>query len=202
VVDSGHDNVGVIIKDVLRKERVKKVQSFGFGGLLTQFLHGHQIEEEEADDSPTYDPRGIDETKTKDPEGVHHVVISVNNHNAQIDNMLSHLYGMQMLQLRINRVAEEKLQQLNMDYPLSEHLRALCRVGPGFEEPLYNDVAIEDEMERVDSDMRIVMLRRRILKWGKLLFPPLTVRIRGLGSSSLTLYSMLYCFSTRDSTTD
>ncbi|MCD9642812.1 hypothetical protein HAX54_029831 [Datura stramonium] len=53
--------------------------------------------------------------------------------------------------LRINGVNEEQLQQLNMDYPLSEHLRALCRVGPGYEEPLDYDVAMEDEMARVDS---------------------------------------------------
>ncbi|MCD7464337.1 hypothetical protein HAX54_052531 [Datura stramonium] len=42
----------VIIKNVLKRARVKKGQSFGFGGLLTQFLCGHQIEEEEADYRP------------------------------------------------------------------------------------------------------------------------------------------------------
>lgn len=40
-----------------------------------------------------------------------------------------------------------------MDYPLSEHSIALCRVGPGFEEPLDDDLATEDEMARVDSDI-------------------------------------------------
>ncbi|MCD9639613.1 hypothetical protein HAX54_024248 [Datura stramonium] len=54
---------------------------------------------------------------------------------------------------RMNGVIEEKLQQLNIDYPLSEHSRALCRVGPGYEEPLDVDVATEDEMARVDSDI-------------------------------------------------
>ncbi|MCD9639224.1 hypothetical protein HAX54_023606 [Datura stramonium] len=37
--------------------------------------------------------RGIDVTKTKEPEGVNSPVLSVNEHNAQIDNMLSHLVG-------------------------------------------------------------------------------------------------------------
>ncbi|MCD9638493.1 hypothetical protein HAX54_022493 [Datura stramonium] len=55
--------------------------------------------------------------------------------------------------LRMNRVTEEQLQQLNMDYPLSEHSRALCRVGPRFEEPLDDDLATKDEMVRVDSDI-------------------------------------------------
>ncbi|MCE3050888.1 hypothetical protein HAX54_048355 [Datura stramonium] len=65
--------------------------------------------------------------------------------------MLSHLYGMQMLQLRMNGVTEAQPQQLNIDYPLSEHSRALCRVGPGYKEPLDDDVSVEDEMARVDS---------------------------------------------------
>ncbi|MCD9640234.1 hypothetical protein HAX54_025419 [Datura stramonium] len=86
-------NVGGIIKDVLRRERVKNWQSISFGGLSTQFLRGHQIEEE----------------------------------------------------LRMNGVTEEQLQQLNMDYPLNVHLRALCRVGPGFEETLDDDDATEKE---------------------------------------------------------
>ncbi|MCD9558845.1 hypothetical protein HAX54_016472 [Datura stramonium] len=88
-----------------------------------------------------------------EPVGVNGPVFSVNEHNALIDNILSHLYGMQMLQLRMNSVTEEQLQQLNMDYPLSEHSRALCKVGTGFEEPIDDEVATEDEMARVDSDI-------------------------------------------------
>ncbi|MCD7471826.1 hypothetical protein HAX54_012547 [Datura stramonium] len=42
-------NVGVIIKDVLRRARVKKGQRFSFGGLLTRFLRGHQIDKEVVD---------------------------------------------------------------------------------------------------------------------------------------------------------
>ncbi|MCE0482452.1 hypothetical protein HAX54_041242 [Datura stramonium] len=76
--------------------------------------------EEEADYRLAYDPRGIDVTKTKEPEGINGPVLSVNECNARIDNMLSHLYGMQILQLRMNGVTEEQLQQLNLDYPLSE----------------------------------------------------------------------------------
>ncbi|MCE3050451.1 hypothetical protein HAX54_047226 [Datura stramonium] len=48
----------------------KKGQNFGFGGLLTRFLCGHDIEEEEADYRTSYDPRGIDVTKMKEPEGI------------------------------------------------------------------------------------------------------------------------------------
>ncbi|MCD7458164.1 hypothetical protein HAX54_037429, partial [Datura stramonium] len=87
-------NVGVLIKNVLKRARVKKGQNFGFEGLLTRFLRGHDIEEKEADYRPTYDPRGVDVKKTKELEGIN---------------------------------------------------------GP--EEPLDDDVATEDEMARVDSDI-------------------------------------------------
>ncbi|MCD7463144.1 hypothetical protein HAX54_050034 [Datura stramonium] len=51
---SGHQrfgpvNVGVIVKDVLRRERVKKGQRFSFGGFLTRFPRAQQIEEEDVD---------------------------------------------------------------------------------------------------------------------------------------------------------
>ncbi|MCD9639742.1 hypothetical protein HAX54_024463, partial [Datura stramonium] len=98
----------------------EKGQNFGFGGLLTRFLHEHDIEEEEVDDRPPYDPRGIYIAKTKEPEGINSPVLFVNKHNARIDSMLSHLYGI---------------------------------VGIGFEEPLDDYIAIEDEMARVDSDI-------------------------------------------------
>ncbi|MCD9638283.1 hypothetical protein HAX54_022155 [Datura stramonium] len=77
-------------------------------------------------------------------EAIKGPVLTVNEHNARIDNMLSHLYSMQMLQLRKKGVTEEQLHQLNIDYPLREHLQALCRVGPGYEEPLDDDVSTED----------------------------------------------------------
>ncbi|MCD9560992.1 hypothetical protein HAX54_019859 [Datura stramonium] len=104
-------NVEVLIKNVLKRERVKKGENFVFWGLLTRFLRGNDIEEEEVDYRPAYDPRG----------------------------------------LRMNGVTEEQLQQLNIDYPLSEHSRALCTVVPRYEEPLDDDVATEDEMVRIYS---------------------------------------------------
>ncbi|MCE0481263.1 hypothetical protein HAX54_038881 [Datura stramonium] len=78
----------------------------------------HDIEEEEVDYRPTYDPRGIDVAKIKEIEGINSSVLFVNTRNARIGNMLSHLYR------------------------------------PGFEVPFDDDVAIEDEMARVDSDIK------------------------------------------------
>ncbi|MCE3051874.1 hypothetical protein HAX54_051093, partial [Datura stramonium] len=89
--------VGVIIKNVLGRVEVKKGQSFGCGSLLTRFLRGHEIEEEEENYKPRYEPKGIDLTKTKYTEGVHGLILSFNERNARIGNMLSHLYNMQML---------------------------------------------------------------------------------------------------------
>ncbi|MCD9638558.1 hypothetical protein HAX54_022583, partial [Datura stramonium] len=51
-------NVGVLIKNVLKRERVKEGQNFGFGGLLTRFLRRNNIEDEEAEYRLAYGPRG------------------------------------------------------------------------------------------------------------------------------------------------
>ncbi|MCD9641343.1 hypothetical protein HAX54_027497 [Datura stramonium] len=108
-------NVGVLIKNVLKRARPKKGQNFEFGGILTRFLRGHDIEEEEADYRPDYDPRWIDVIKTKEPKGINGPVLFVNERNMQIENMSSHLYG--------------------------------------YEEALDDDVATEDDMAKVESDI-------------------------------------------------
>ncbi|MCE3214924.1 hypothetical protein HAX54_000270 [Datura stramonium] len=72
--------------------------------------------------------------------------------------------------LRMNGVTED---QLNIDYPLSEHSRALCRFGPGYEEPLDDDVSMEDEMERVDSDIESSDDDEDDSKMGEAALPPI-----------------------------
>ncbi|MCD7469014.1 hypothetical protein HAX54_007629, partial [Datura stramonium] len=122
-------NVGVLIKNVLKRATVKKGQNFEFRGLLTRFLRGHDIEEEEADYRAAYDPRGVHMTKIKEPEGINGPVLTVNERNARIDNMLSYLFGMQMLQFRMNG--------------------SWAWIQGAF----VDDMAMEDKMARVDSDI-------------------------------------------------
>ncbi|MCD9642791.1 hypothetical protein HAX54_029804 [Datura stramonium] len=90
-------NVGVFINDVLKRARVKKGQRFSFAGRLIQFLRGHQIDEKVVDYRPRYDPKSIDLMKIKDPKGMHDPMLSISERHARIDNVLSHLYGMQIL---------------------------------------------------------------------------------------------------------
>ncbi|MCD9559646.1 hypothetical protein HAX54_017781 [Datura stramonium] len=68
-------------------------------------------------------------------------------------NMVKEFLVNWMPKERMNGVTEEQLQQLNMDYPLSEHSRALCRVWAVYEKPLYDDMSTEDEMARVDQNI-------------------------------------------------
>ncbi|MCE2055487.1 hypothetical protein HAX54_042728 [Datura stramonium] len=104
-----------------------------------------QIDEEVVDYRPWYDPKGLDMTKTKELEDIHGLVLSISEHKVHIDSVLNHLYGMQMLYLRMSRVIDEQLRQLNMDYPLIKHSRALCRVGTDLEEPFDDDRATDEE---------------------------------------------------------
>ncbi|MCD9639161.1 hypothetical protein HAX54_023518, partial [Datura stramonium] len=85
------------------------------------------IEEEVADYRSRCDPKGLDVTKTKKLEGIHCPMMIT--------------------------VTTEQLQQLNIDYTLSEHFRDLCKVEQNFEEPFDDDDAIDDTQARVDSDL-------------------------------------------------
>ncbi|MCD9638708.1 hypothetical protein HAX54_022844 [Datura stramonium] len=108
------------------KDKGEKRQRLSFGGFLTQFLRGHQIDEEVVNYRPWYDPKGIDVKKKKKPEGIHCLCCPS---------------------------VKEQIQQLNMDYRFSEHSRALYRVGPRIEEPLDDYDATDEEKARVDSNL-------------------------------------------------
>ncbi|MCD9644096.1 hypothetical protein HAX54_032074 [Datura stramonium] len=81
--------------------------------------------------------------------GVHDMQV---DHHKRVHNTEC-LFSMQMLHLRMSKVTKEQLQQLNIDYPLSEHSRALFNVGLDFEELFNDDDATDDEQTRVDSDL-------------------------------------------------
>ncbi|MCD9646149.1 hypothetical protein HAX54_035717, partial [Datura stramonium] len=73
---------------------------------------------------------------------------------------------------------EQALQQLNIEYPLSEHSRALYRVGPEFEDPLDDDMPLMmNRLELAPFKSSIVMMERT-QRWGKLLMPPQIIRAR------------------------
>ncbi|MCD7454060.1 hypothetical protein HAX54_023377 [Datura stramonium] len=170
-------NIKVVIRDFSRRMKVKKGQRFSFKGLLNRFLRVQQVEEEEVDYRPRYGPKGLDVTKTKESEGLHDPVLFINEH-ARIDNVLSHLYGMQIIQMRMRGVKEELLQQLNINYPLSEHSRAFCRVGPILEEPFDDDDPNNDEQAQVDSYLEFDDDDGKDSEMGKLPMPPRTMRTR------------------------
>ncbi|MCD7468309.1 hypothetical protein HAX54_006379 [Datura stramonium] len=69
--------------------------------------HRNKVEEEEVNYMSRYDPKGLDVTKTKELEGLHSLGLSISEKNVHIDNVPSHLYGMQMLQVRMSGVTEE-----------------------------------------------------------------------------------------------
>ncbi|MCE3050563.1 hypothetical protein HAX54_047523 [Datura stramonium] len=63
---------------------------------------GHDIEEEEADYRPAYEPWGVDVTKTKKSEGINSPILIVNKRNARIENMLSHFMSCDAPQLQLH----------------------------------------------------------------------------------------------------
>ncbi|MCD9646985.1 hypothetical protein HAX54_037262 [Datura stramonium] len=79
--------------------------------LVFALMTGRLVEEEEVDYILRYDPKRLDATKTKESKGLDGpMLLSISQCNARIDNVLSHLYGMKMLQLRMSGVTEEPLQ--------------------------------------------------------------------------------------------
>ncbi|MCD7471133.1 hypothetical protein HAX54_011436 [Datura stramonium] len=97
--------VGVILRNFLRRAMIVKRYRLSFGALLTQFLRALHIEEKATDYRLLHDSKGRCK-KSKEPEDQHIMTLSIVEQNAQIDNVLSHLYGMQILQFRKSEVTK------------------------------------------------------------------------------------------------
>lgn len=50
---------------------------------------------------------------------------------------------------------DEELCLLNYDYPLNEHERSMCMLGPTLQEPIVNDVPTDKDKKLVDFDMQV-----------------------------------------------
>ncbi|MCD7450306.1 hypothetical protein HAX54_005283 [Datura stramonium] len=56
-------------------------------------------------------------------------------------------------ELRLSGVTDDQLQQLNADYLLNEHVMAFCKVEAEYKEPMDDDIPIDDDQARNDSDL-------------------------------------------------
>lgn len=70
-------NVGVVILSKIKKVHYHHGRKYGFGGLLTRFLRGQEIEEEALYYRPVVNMRPIDMTRTKELNMAHGSVLTM-----------------------------------------------------------------------------------------------------------------------------
>lgn len=70
---------------------------YGFSGLLTRFLRSNGVEEEELDYRPVVDTHAVDVSRMKGLDGAHRPVLTMPKYQARNDEILSHMYKLQML---------------------------------------------------------------------------------------------------------
>ena len=148
-------NIGAVIRTSMRKARVHKRSHFSFDNFLTALLRKEHIEEEPADHKLPHNPKKVDLTKIKDPETGQGINLTTAERHARDESFFRHLYGMtRFTMMNGGRVpTDAELRQLDYDYPLNEHARAMCGVGVNFEEPLDDDVPTDDDHQLLDSDV-------------------------------------------------
>ncbi|MCD7460841.1 hypothetical protein HAX54_044573, partial [Datura stramonium] len=139
--------IGVIMRDILRRERARKGQRFSFRGLLNRFLRARQVVEEEVNYRLQHDLKGLDSL--------------VWDANASAEDR------------RSDRGAAATG---NIDYSLSEHSRALYRVGLGFEEPFNDDDPTDDEKAHIDSNLEYDADEGEDFEMGEATYAPKTMR--------------------------
>ncbi|KAG5607032.1 hypothetical protein H5410_028524 [Solanum commersonii] len=84
----------------------------------------------------------------------HGPVLSAPERQACDDSVMTRMFGMAKLQLRIGGrpVTDAEMETMAERYPLTESAAFLCRTGPAFLEPLDNDNATIDEAMDDEDD--------------------------------------------------
>lgn len=147
-------NVGYILRHNMMKSRNNKRWRYCYRILLTRYLRTLEIEEEcqdlTAKDYPHLVCHLVDVTKVKAPEPEQGPIMTNAVRQARDDSWMGRMFGMAEMQLRLGGrpATEEEMAALPSRYPLTESAMHMCRVGPGFQEPLDDDEPTEDEEEQ------------------------------------------------------
>ncbi|KAH0654362.1 hypothetical protein KY289_032040 [Solanum tuberosum] len=123
------------------------------------------MEEEELDMNFVRAPYSIcnmiDVTRTKALDTSHGPVLSAQEQHARDDSVMTRMFGMVELQLRIGvrPVMDNEMETLAERYPLTESATYICRIGPAFQKPLDDDEEMDDdEDDVVDEDANVLMV--------------------------------------------
>ncbi|KAG5576880.1 hypothetical protein H5410_057014 [Solanum commersonii] len=151
-------NVGAFQRQNMMKFRNNLRWRFCYGGLITHFLRAKGIEEETVDMTVAYHPdltgKLVNVTRTKALDTSHGHVLSPQERHARDDSVMTRMFGMMELQLRLDGhlVTDAEMETMAERYPLTKSAAFLCRTGPAFLEPLDDDEATADEAMDDEED--------------------------------------------------
>lgn len=148
-------NVGIVILSAMRKESYNEGYIYGFSGLLTRFLKGHDVEEEAIYYRLVVDMRSINVTRTCKLDMAHRIVLTLPELHARNDEIAIHMYGLLMLQLIVGSrpVTREQIHGVKLDYSLDHYARTLLWIGPNFVEPVDDDIPTDEERQIRNLDI-------------------------------------------------
>uniref|UniRef100_M1DXM9 Putative plant transposon protein domain-containing protein n=1 Tax=Solanum tuberosum TaxID=4113 RepID=M1DXM9_SOLTU len=118
------------------------------------------IEEEACDLTIAFHPdltgKLVDVTRTKALDTSHGHVLSSQERQARDDSVMTRMFGMAELQLRIGdrHVTNDEMETMTERYPLTESAAFLCKTGPAFLEHLDDDEAtVNEAMDDEEDDV-------------------------------------------------
>lgn len=84
-------NMEVVIRNLIRRERIHKGVKFGFGSLMTRFLRVYDIEQGDIDVRLPQNTRAINVTTSKKLDTQHVLTLSTVERNARTISYHSHM---------------------------------------------------------------------------------------------------------------
>ncbi|KAG5582081.1 hypothetical protein H5410_052708, partial [Solanum commersonii] len=148
------------------RDRVVFVAVLLWGGrsFITRFLRVQGIEEEACGLTIAFHPnlmgKLVDVTRTKALDTSHGHVLSSQERQARDDSVMTRMFGMAKLQLRIGGrpVTNDEMETMMERYPLTESAVFLCKAGPAFLEPPDDDEAMDyEDDDVVDEEKNSLM---------------------------------------------
>lgn len=147
--------MGVVLRSSLRNEKVKSGYRYNFRGLKAQFLKNYVVEKNPKIRSYLKLWRVLKFPKWKKPKSTFGPTLTCVEKLAYDDNVTSHMFGIKYITMMYGgrRPTKADLKNLERDYPLSKHDWIPCLIRLDFQEPLDDDLLIDEDNRRVDFDI-------------------------------------------------
>lgn len=147
-------NFGLILKSSMRKARAHKGRRYSFGGLITEMCLRVGVPTDSFGYCPHIEASPCIVSAVQGLEPGAPPTLTIVERACRDELVMACMFEMQSLMLRDHGrlITPEEIANVEIQYPLNDHARAMLGIGPQFIEQLDDDISSDLEANKSDTE--------------------------------------------------